>query len=70
MTATSTAAYCGQKLIGDSIATAAMQIIIVGARFYTRYIQRTSKWNRWLSNDPSVGMNNHLRSKVMDLHRA
>ncbi|CAG7968649.1 unnamed protein product [Penicillium nalgiovense] len=42
MADTSTVAYCGQQLIGVSIAIAAIQIIIVGARFYTRYIQRVA----------------------------
>ncbi|KAL4745492.1 hypothetical protein BDW72DRAFT_208160 [Aspergillus terricola var. indicus] len=32
--------YCGDKLLGVSIAIAAVQIIVVPARFYTRYIQR------------------------------
>ncbi|KAI2727213.1 hypothetical protein CBS147354_3931 [Penicillium roqueforti] len=39
---TGTVAYCGQQLIGVSIAIAAIQIIIVGARFYTRHIQRVA----------------------------
>ncbi|OQE27988.1 hypothetical protein PENFLA_c005G06677 [Penicillium flavigenum] len=42
MADTSTVAYCGQQLIGVSVAIAAIQIIIVGARFYTRYIQRVA----------------------------
>ncbi|KAL4997992.1 hypothetical protein BDV10DRAFT_201439 [Aspergillus recurvatus] len=33
--------YCGGRLLGISIAIAAVQIIVVPARFYTRYIQRT-----------------------------
>ncbi|KAL4998611.1 hypothetical protein BDV10DRAFT_201141 [Aspergillus recurvatus] len=32
--------YCGDRLLGVSIAIAAVQIIVVPARFYTRYIQR------------------------------
>ncbi|KAL6232853.1 hypothetical protein BDW75DRAFT_216757 [Aspergillus navahoensis] len=32
--------YCGDRLLGVSIAIAAAQIIVVPARFYTRYIQR------------------------------
>lgn len=39
---TGTVAYCGQQLIGVSIAIAAIQIIIVGARFYTRHVQRVA----------------------------
>ncbi|KAL2842380.1 hypothetical protein BJY01DRAFT_264497 [Aspergillus pseudoustus] len=32
--------YCGDRLLGVSIAIAVVQIIVVPARFYTRYIQR------------------------------
>ncbi|KAL4816806.1 hypothetical protein BDW67DRAFT_190591 [Aspergillus spinulosporus] len=32
--------YCGDKLLGVSVAIAAVQIIVVPARFYTRHIQR------------------------------
>ncbi|KAL4737912.1 hypothetical protein BDV11DRAFT_190637 [Aspergillus similis] len=32
--------YCGNRLFGVSIAIAVVQIIVVPARFYTRYIQR------------------------------
>ncbi|KAL3477450.1 hypothetical protein BJX99DRAFT_246211 [Aspergillus californicus] len=38
--ADSNVAYCGQQLMGVSISIAALQVIIVGARFYTRYTQR------------------------------
>ncbi|KAL3429573.1 hypothetical protein BDV09DRAFT_190025 [Aspergillus tetrazonus] len=34
------ASYCGDRLLGVSIAIAAVQIIVVPVRFYTRYIQR------------------------------
>jgi hypothetical protein len=33
-------AYCGDQLIGVSITMVILQIIIVIARFYTRYMQR------------------------------
>ncbi|KAJ5722686.1 hypothetical protein N7488_000721 [Penicillium malachiteum] len=36
----SSVAYCGQQLIGVSIAIAVLQILIVAARFYARYTQR------------------------------
>lgn len=39
---TGTVAYCGQQLIGVSIAIAVAQITIVGARFYTRYMQKVA----------------------------
>lgn len=39
---TGAVAYCGQQLIGASIAIAVAQIIIVGARFYTRYMQKVA----------------------------
>ncbi|KAJ5501178.1 hypothetical protein N7453_005995 [Penicillium expansum] len=42
MADTSTVAYCGQQLIGVSIAIASIQIIVVGARFYTRHMQRVA----------------------------
>lgn len=32
--------YCGDSLIGISIAIAAVQAIVVAARFYTRFLQR------------------------------
>jgi hypothetical protein len=32
--------YCGDRLLGVSIAIAAVQLIVVPVRFYTRYIQR------------------------------
>ncbi|KAL2816082.1 hypothetical protein BJX63DRAFT_430374 [Aspergillus granulosus] len=34
--------YCGDRLLGVSIAIAVVQIIVVPARFYTRYIQRVT----------------------------
>ncbi|KAJ5915995.1 hypothetical protein N7504_000010 [Penicillium tannophilum] len=39
---TGAVAYCGQQLICVSIAIAAAQIIVVGARFYTRYMQKVA----------------------------
>ncbi|KAJ5473525.1 hypothetical protein N7475_003091 [Penicillium sp. IBT 31633x] len=35
-------AYCGDQLIGVSIMIAILQTIVVGARFYTRYMQKLS----------------------------
>ncbi|KAE8150971.1 hypothetical protein BDV25DRAFT_139312 [Aspergillus avenaceus] len=35
-------AYCGGSLMGVSIAFAVMQIIVVAARFYARYVQRVA----------------------------
>ncbi|KAJ6021440.1 hypothetical protein N7540_006944 [Penicillium herquei] len=40
MSDSSSVAYCGQDLIGVSIAIAVIQIPIVAARFYARYMQR------------------------------
>ncbi|KAJ5728211.1 hypothetical protein N7493_004541 [Penicillium malachiteum] len=40
MSESSSVAYCGQQLIGVSIAIAVLQILIVAARFYARYTQR------------------------------
>lgn len=37
-------AYCGQQLVGVSIAIAVIQILVVSARFYTRYLQHTAFW--------------------------
>ncbi|KAJ5651543.1 uncharacterized protein N7484_005266 [Penicillium longicatenatum] len=39
---TGAVAYCGQQLVGVSIAIAVVQIVVVGARFYTRYIQKVA----------------------------
>ncbi|KAJ6011669.1 hypothetical protein N7451_003081 [Penicillium sp. IBT 35674x] len=39
---TGAVAYCGQQLICASIAIAVAQIIVVGARFYTRYMQKVA----------------------------
>lgn len=39
---TGAVAYCGQQLIFVSIAIAVAQIIVVGARFYTRYTQKVA----------------------------
>lgn len=35
-------AYCGQQLIGVSIAIAIVQIIVVGGRLYTRHVQKVA----------------------------
>ncbi|KAI9367647.1 hypothetical protein BJX61DRAFT_527392 [Aspergillus egyptiacus] len=41
--------YCGDRLLGVSIAIAVVQIIVVPARFYTRYLQRIScTWDDYL----------------------
>ncbi|KAJ5586843.1 uncharacterized protein N7459_002608 [Penicillium hispanicum] len=40
MSDSSTVPYCGQQLIGVSVAIAVVQILVVAARFYTRYMQR------------------------------
>jgi hypothetical protein len=34
--------YCGQQLIGVSIAIALVQVLVVGARLYTRHIQKVA----------------------------
>ena len=34
--------YCGDSLMGVAIAIAVVQIVIVAARFYTRYMQRVA----------------------------
>jgi hypothetical protein len=34
--------YCGDRLLGVSIAIAVVQIVVVPARFYTRYIQHVT----------------------------
>ncbi|OKL58533.1 hypothetical protein UA08_06369 [Talaromyces atroroseus] len=44
MSSSSATSYCGQQLIGVSIAIAVIQILVVGARFYTRYLQQTAYW--------------------------
>lgn len=37
-------AYCGQHLIAVSVSIAIIQIVFVGARFYTRYLQQGAYW--------------------------
>lgn len=35
-------AYCGDSLMGVSIAIGVVQILVVAARFYARYLQRVA----------------------------